>query len=190
MKEPYRKGVASHPDPESCVVSRKTGREAVTGAHAGWVSSCEIIATRVPVPTQFNCAEGNTGGCESASIRRTLRSLRPRHAWKLHAREPGDPINARHEVVRWPAGEGMSQKSSMHVVGESDSRELPTKCPNKGGKPLAEDMEGRRLTKENTEQTTASWTQSWVWQAPGLRELRLAESQQTLPVTGNRKPAS
>src|SRR2546425_6875675 len=84
----------------------------------------------------------------------------------------------------------MSQKSSMHVVGESDSREVPTKCPNKGGKPLAEDMEGRRLTKENTEQTTASWTQSWVWQAPGLREFRLAESQQILPVTGNRKPAS
>src|SRR5207245_8489031 len=34
------------------------------------------------------------------------------------------------------------------------------------------------------------WTQSWVWQAPGLREFRLAESQQILPVTGNRKPAS
>src|SRR2546422_4331016 len=28
------------------------------------------------------------------------------------------------------------------------------------------------------------------WQAPGLREFRLAESQQILPVTGNRKPAS
>src|SRR2546422_5325870 len=74
MKEPYRKGVASHPDPESCVVSRKTGREALTGAHAGWVSSCEIIATRVP--TQFNSAEGNTGGCESASIRRDRKSTR------------------------------------------------------------------------------------------------------------------
>src|SRR5207302_469703 len=29
-----------------------------------------------------------------------------------------------------------------------------------------------------------------VWQAPGLREFRLAESQQILPLTGNRKPAS
>jgi len=29
-----------------------------------------------------------------------------------------------------------------------------------------------------------------VWQAPGLREFRLAESQQILPPTGNRKPAS
>src|SRR3989442_11277921 len=29
-----------------------------------------------------------------------------------------------------------------------------------------------------------------IWQAPGLRELRFAESQQILPLTGNRKPAS
>jgi len=29
-----------------------------------------------------------------------------------------------------------------------------------------------------------------VWQAPGLREFRLAESQQILPLTGNRKPTS
>ncbi len=29
-----------------------------------------------------------------------------------------------------------------------------------------------------------------VWQAPGLREFRLAESQQILPPTGNRKPAT
>src|SRR3989442_13802553 len=29
-----------------------------------------------------------------------------------------------------------------------------------------------------------------VWQAPGLRELRLAESEQILPPVGNRKPAS
>src|SRR5437879_6021017 len=29
-----------------------------------------------------------------------------------------------------------------------------------------------------------------VWQAPGLREFRLAESEQILPLTGNRKPAS
>src|SRR3989441_921126 len=68
----------------------------------------------------------------------------------------------------------MSQKSSMHVVGESDSREVPTKCPNKGGKPLAEDMEGRRLTKGNTEQTTASWTQSWINASSGLLGVREA----------------
>jgi hypothetical protein len=30
------------------VGSRKAAGEALTGAHAGWVSSCEIIATGVP----------------------------------------------------------------------------------------------------------------------------------------------
>ena len=61
MKESYRKGVASHPDPESCVASREAAIEALTGAHAGRVLSCEIIATRVP--TSFRKAKGHTGGC-------------------------------------------------------------------------------------------------------------------------------
>ena len=30
------------------------------------------------------------------------------------------------------------QKSNMHVDGKSDGREVPTKCPNKSGNPLAE----------------------------------------------------
>lgn len=42
MKKPYGEGVASHTDPESCVVSRKAGREALTGAHVDGVSSREI----------------------------------------------------------------------------------------------------------------------------------------------------
>ena len=58
MKESYRKGVANHPDPESCVASRKAAIEALTGAHAGRVLSCEIIASGVP--TSFHVAEGNT----------------------------------------------------------------------------------------------------------------------------------
>ena len=35
MKESYREGLASHPDPESCVAGRKAGREARTGAQTG-----------------------------------------------------------------------------------------------------------------------------------------------------------
>jgi hypothetical protein len=50
MKESYRKGVANHPGPESCVADRKVAIEALTGVHAGRVLSCEIIATRVPTP--------------------------------------------------------------------------------------------------------------------------------------------
>src|SRR5436305_7803728 len=73
MEESCRKGLANHPDPESCVASREAAIEALTGAHAGRVLSCEIIATGVP--TSFRMAEGNTGGGVNASTRRTLRSL-------------------------------------------------------------------------------------------------------------------
>src|SRR5206468_5987628 len=56
MQESHRKGVAIHPDPESCMASREAAIEALTGAHAGRVLSCEIIATGVP--TSFSKAEG------------------------------------------------------------------------------------------------------------------------------------
>ena len=68
----------------------------------------------------------------------------------------------------------MNQKSNMHVDGESDGRTVPTKCPNKSGKPLAEGMEGRRPTKENIEQTTASQTQSWINASSALLGVRKA----------------
>ena len=68
----------------------------------------------------------------------------------------------------------MIQKSNMHVDGKSDGRAVPTKCPNKGGNPLAEGMEGRRPTEENAEQTTASQTQSWGDALSGLRGVREA----------------
>src|SRR5262249_6394202 len=64
------------------------------------------------------------------------------------------------------------QKSNVHADGKSDGRVLPTKCPNKCGNPQAEGMEGRRPTKENTEQTTTSQTQSWNDVLSGLRGVR------------------
>jgi hypothetical protein len=42
MKESHRKGLANYPDPESCVARRKATIEALTGAQAGRVLSCEI----------------------------------------------------------------------------------------------------------------------------------------------------
>jgi hypothetical protein len=46
MKKPYGEGLASHTDPESCVVSREAEHEALTGAHAGGVSSREITGNQ------------------------------------------------------------------------------------------------------------------------------------------------
>src|SRR6478735_6921093 len=59
MQESHGKGPASHPNPESCVDGRKAGGEALTGAHAGQPSSCEIRSSGVP--TRLHNAEGNTG---------------------------------------------------------------------------------------------------------------------------------
>ena len=89
MQEPHRKGLANHPVPESCVVSREAGCEALTGAHAGWISSCEIIAFRVPTPSRQ--AEGNTGGCANASIHRTLRSQRTQACMETPRARTGRP---------------------------------------------------------------------------------------------------
>ena len=58
MKESYRKGPASHPDPESCGSGRKASAEALTGAHAGQPSSCEIRQSGMP--TLLSEAEGHT----------------------------------------------------------------------------------------------------------------------------------
>jgi RNA-directed DNA polymerase len=60
MKESYRKGVANHPDPESCAGHRKRASEVLTGAQAGRKSSCEI-SFNCGVPTLSFGAEGNIG---------------------------------------------------------------------------------------------------------------------------------
>ncbi len=57
MKESHRKGLANRPGSESCGVAREGGAEALTGAHAGQVLSCEISSSRVPTP--LNNAEGH-----------------------------------------------------------------------------------------------------------------------------------
>jgi RNA-directed DNA polymerase len=72
MKASYRKGVATHPDPESCVASRKATIEALTGAHVGRGLSCEIIASGVP--TSYHVTEGHTTPRQALS--RANRGLR------------------------------------------------------------------------------------------------------------------
>jgi len=75
MREPYGEGLASHTGPESCAGRREAAGEALTGAHAGQVFSCEINYIR---GADAVCvAEGNTGSGASASRGRTPRSRRP-----------------------------------------------------------------------------------------------------------------
>ncbi len=90
MKVSYVEDLANHIGPESFVYVRKEVREALTGENAGWVLSRE---------------RGCSSGCRrSQRIRKATRNTSqsqevfwprvvgdPRHAWKLSAREPGDP---------------------------------------------------------------------------------------------------
>ena len=75
MREPYGEGLASHTGPESCAGRREVAGEALTGAHAGQVFSCEINYIRGA--DAVSVAEGNTGRGASASRPRTPRSRRP-----------------------------------------------------------------------------------------------------------------
>ena len=79
MKESYREDLASHSDPESCGSGCKASAEALTGAHAGQPSSCEI--TSFGVPTLLCEVEGNTG---DGAVRRAV----------LGPRAVGDPEHA------------------------------------------------------------------------------------------------
>ena len=96
----------------------------------------------------------------------------------------GNSTRENRETPSTPVVEGVtgrlekavSQKSNTHVGGESDGRVVPTKCPNNGGRPPAEGMEGRRPTKENIGQATAPRTQSRTSASSDLHGVREAAS--------------
>jgi hypothetical protein len=98
MKESHRKGLANHPDPESCGGSRKTVIEALTGAHAGQPLSCEISPPECR--RRRNVGRPRPVYRYREVYRDSAQSRDPEHAWKLHAREPGDPSAARSTAGR------------------------------------------------------------------------------------------
>ena len=71
----------------------------------------------------------------------------------------------------------MSDKTPMHGGGESYSGVVPTKQPNKSGRPPAEVAEGRPLTKENTRQPKPYRTPSRESGPSGLERVREAAKQ-------------
>ena len=159
MKESYGKDPASHPDPESCVGDRKGAGEALTGAHAGQPSSCEI--RRSGVPMRLSDAEGNT---EGGAIGKP--PLDPAQSETLCTR--GNSPHGKREIPRAPAGGKAGRPKKVHdrtfgahARGKSDDRVVPERPPNNGAPEApAEAEEGRRSTKGNTVQAAASRTQS------------------------------
>lgn len=159
MKEPHRKGVANHPDPESCAGGGNIAGEALTGAHAGQPSSSEI--TSIGVPTLCDEGEGHTKGnvqrelsfdaAESENLSMRGNSVRgnretPRASTSSNAHE-ADRDGDRSEK----AG---GRTSDMHALGESDGPIVPEKRANKAGpRAAAESVEGRGPTKGNATRT-------------------------------------
>jgi hypothetical protein len=103
MKEPYRKGIANHPGPESCEGSREAALEALTGVQAGWVSSREIDLFQGADDVRQSGRQ--YGGRQYRETPSPCVVGDPRHAWKLYAREPGHPSSARRVRSGGPEGE-------------------------------------------------------------------------------------
>ena len=130
MQESYRKGLASHPGPESCVrVGNGTG-EALTGVHAGQVLSCEIKQSRGP--TSLTEAEGNTAGGVNASRRWPLRSRRPCACVEAPRTEPGRSHGRPPRMVTaGRSGKAGGRNPDVHACGKSDGCIVPRKRANK-----------------------------------------------------------
>src|SRR5262245_25791997 len=174
MKESYRKGIASHPDPKSCGSGRKASAEALTGAHAGQPSICEIRPSGVP--TLLCEAEGHT---ETGVTGEPITD--PAQSETLCMRENSSHGNR--EIPSSPAADGAtgrpgkatSRTSGMYGDGKSDGCVVPQKPSNKDGRPTsAEGVEGRRPTEGNTMSQAPCRTQSRAHGLSGLQRVRAA----------------
>ncbi|MCK4304542.1 MAG: maturase [Candidatus Eisenbacteria sp.] len=72
------------------------------------------------------------------------------------------------------SGKARGRTPDMNISGKPDSCIVPEKQPNKGRRLSAEAVEGRRLTKGNTEQTATLRTQSRTGVSIGLLGVREA----------------
>ena len=94
MKESYREGIANHPGPEPCEGSRKAALEALDRGIGRL--GIELRNQLVQEADGVECKEGNNASHENyASVARPCGVEDPKHAEKLHAREPGDPVAVR-----------------------------------------------------------------------------------------------
>jgi hypothetical protein len=88
VKVRRNEGLATHIDPKPCAGIREEAGEASAGERTGQPLSRESVLTQGA--DAVSVAEGNMAGHVSASVRSTLRGLRPWHVRKLLVREPGD----------------------------------------------------------------------------------------------------
>jgi hypothetical protein len=158
MKESYREGEASHPDPESCAGNGNIPGEALTGAHTGQLWSSEITPPACrPASLQGKAIPGSPPDREATQDAAESKNLRM----------CGNSMHENRETPSVPRSDDLGRpekddhKSGMHADGESDDLIVPRKQANKGGPtPPAEPAEGRGSTKGNAFRLTAYRTQS------------------------------
>lgn len=181
MEESHSQGPANQTDPESCVRLRKEPGEALTGAHADAVLSCENTGSRAP--TSLTEAEGETGGRDNGK-------RPPGPAQSETRRTRGNSSHGSREIpaatrgvgTRVRSAKGPPPKADMHADGKSDRSVVPVKRPNKPGAAAAkadgsggaEDVEGRDLAKENARQSPTLRTQCREGVSRGLPGVREA----------------
>ena len=85
MEVSYKKGIASHHGPESCLDRQQCDGEALTGENTGVLKSSEN--TQNCRQTLYNEGESTINHTEKA------RDGRLRHVWKLPTRKSGDPVS-------------------------------------------------------------------------------------------------
>jgi hypothetical protein len=154
MKEPHKKGIANHLDPESCAEAGNRLGEALTGAHAGQPWSSEI--TSPGVPTLYGEGEGHiqddvTGesswdATESETLCMRGNSLHGNRETPKASATPDTTVA--HRMAERPE-KAYGRTSGVHVFGESDGSIVPQKQANKADVSVAESVEGRGPTKGN-----------------------------------------
>ena len=151
MKEPYGKGLATRPGPESCAGHGNMTGEALTRVHAGQPLSSEINPFR-RADLVLTWGRPHLSDAIASHVDRGVED--PAHAWKLLAREPGDPGKSLADGTVGRSERPIAARPDMHVSRESDGPIVPEKRANKDGpEPAAESVEGRGSTKGNANQT-------------------------------------
>ena len=176
MKVRYRKGIANHPDPESCGGACEGVVEALTGESAGQPLSREIRQSGAP--TLLSEAEGHT---DEGAIREPSKGPARSQTLSMH----GNSLHGNWEISSAPAeqlavggsGKADGHKPDIDADEKSDACVVPMNDPNNGAasKPAsAEGLEGRRAAKRNVEQAPAPRTQSRTRASTGLDGVREA----------------
>src|SRR6516164_1912325 len=147
MQEPHIEGLATHDDPEPCIDSDREGAgEASAGARPGPVWSREITYSRAPTP--LSEAEGHTDRARQGERSAGPARSETRGTGGTFLRENREiPVLPGAEAAPGRAGKADGRKPAMDGAGKSDRLDVPTKSPNKAGRPAAEEMEGRSLAK-------------------------------------------